>query len=98
MCINSYHDICIITIVTFTAIFVCMSRGSGAGWVVFGLVTPLDHPPEATQWVTAWAGGYYILYINRIKQVVSGGWSSGVTRPKTAVVAPILATTTKEQD
>ena len=31
--------------------------------VVFGLVTPLDHPPETTQWVTAWAGGLYILYI-----------------------------------
>ena len=31
--------------------------------VVFGLGTPLDHPPETTQWVTAWAGGLYILYI-----------------------------------
>ena len=31
--------------------------------IVFGLVTPLDHPPETTQWVTAWAGGIYILYI-----------------------------------
>ena len=73
-----------------------MSRGSGQKLIVLGLVTPLDHPPETTQWVTAWAGGYYILYINRIKQVVSGGWSSGVTRPKTITVAPILATTYKK--
>ena len=37
----------------------------GATVDVFGLVTPLDHPPETTQWVTAWAGGLYILYIYR---------------------------------
>ena len=65
-----------------------MSRGSGAGGIVFGLVTPLDHPPETTQWVTAWVGEYYILYIKRIEMVVSGGWSSGVTRPKTITFAP----------
>ena len=29
--------------------------------------------------------------------VVSGGWSSGVTRPKTTVVSPILAKTTPEE-
>ena len=39
------------------------SRGSGKNGDVFGLVTPLDHPPETTQWVTAWVGGLYILYI-----------------------------------
>ena len=34
--------------------------------VVFGLVTPLDHPPETTQWVTAWVGDIiYIIYIER---------------------------------
>ena len=41
------------------------SRGSGEAGIVFGLGTPLDHPPETTQWVTAWAGGLYILYIYR---------------------------------
>ena len=40
---------------------------------VFGLGTPLDHPPETTQWVTAWVGEYYILYINRIKTGGLGG-------------------------
>ncbi len=42
-----------------------LSRGSGQKRVVLGLVTPLDHPPETTQWVTAWVGGLYILYIYR---------------------------------
>ena len=45
----------------------------GENMVVFGLGTPLDHPPETTQWVTAWAGAYYILYINRIKSGGLGG-------------------------
>ena len=45
--------------------------------VVFGLVTPLDHPPETTQWVTAWAGGLYILYINRRADGCRVRWSSG---------------------
>ena len=35
----------------------------GATGDVFGLGTPLDHPPETTQWVTAWVGGIlYIIY------------------------------------
>ena len=56
---------------------------------VFGLVTPLDHPPETTQWVTAWVGGLYILYIYRGDDgVYKGGWSSGVTRPKTISIFP----------
>ena len=37
--------------------------GIGVSGVVFGLGTPLDHPPETTQWVTAWVGRIlYIIY------------------------------------
>ena len=35
----------------------------GKSGVVFGLVTPLDHPPETTQWVTAWVNDSILLYI-----------------------------------
>ena len=35
----------------------------GTKLIVFGLVTPLDHPPETTQWVTAWVECIiYIIY------------------------------------
>ena len=56
----------------------CLSRGSGQTGIVFGLGTPLDHPPETTQWVTTWVGDLYILYIYIV--VLWGArvrWSSG---------------------
>ena len=60
------------------------ARGSGASIIVFGLGTPLDHPPET---VLMWVIGSTILYIYRGQ----GGWSSGVTRPKTTTLYLILA-------
>ena len=57
----------------------CLSRGSGQTGIVFGLGTPLDHPPETTQWVTAWVAKSTILYINR-SDLLWGArvrWSSG---------------------
>ena len=48
---------------TIFLLFWVLARGSGQNWVVLGLGTPLDHPPETTQWVTAWVGGIlYIIY------------------------------------
>ena len=68
----------------------------GENMVVFGLGTPLDHPPETTQWVTAWAGAYYILYINRIKSGgLGGGGRVGSRDQKQHCFAPILATKQK---
>ena len=61
----------------------------GANMIVFGLGTPLDHPPETTQWVTAWAGGLYILYIYRV--VMRGArvrWSSGGHETKNNTFCP----------
>ena len=54
----------IYSLVYTTACLAIVAR-IGAIVVVFGLGTPLDHPPETTQWVTAWVGGLYILYIYR---------------------------------
>ena len=56
--------ICISIFSPSLLLVLCVAR-IGAHMVVFGLVTPLDHPPETTQWVTAWVGGLYILYIYR---------------------------------
>ena len=49
-----------------------MARGSGAGSVVFGLVTPLDHPPEATFLFTL-----YIYIVFPTTHAVPTGWSRG---------------------
>ena len=42
----------------------------GGRVVVFGLGTPLDHPPETN---LMWVGGYTILYIYSIRWVVEWG-------------------------
>ena len=63
--LNIYVSIIIILQNLLFTAFWFLGAGIGVLSVVFGLGTPLDHPPETTQWVTAWAGGLYILYIYR---------------------------------
>ena len=75
-----------------------LARGSGQNLIVFGLVTPLDHPPETTQWVTAWVGGYYILYINRIKRWSRVGGRVGSRDQNKHIFAPILASKIKSEE
>ena len=61
----------------------------GAKRVVFGLVTPLDHLTLAPLITSLYIYNIYNLPTHAVTHwVVSGGWSSGVTRPKTIPPAP----------
>ena len=59
----------VITNLSSLLLLLCFGARIGTKRVVLGLGTPLDHPPETTQWVTTWAGGLYILYIYRGDEV-----------------------------
>ena len=57
ICLSIYTTVCLVIVARIGAIM-----------VVFGLGTPLDHPPETTQWVTAWGGRIlYYIYIEAVR-------------------------------